>query len=44
MKVFIKGKGFTDWKEDIEEDNKDDIFTVARYYIDKGYDVKIEQN
>lgn len=43
MRLYIKGKTFTKWQEDIKEDNISDILMIAKYYINQGYDVKIEQ-
>jgi len=43
MRLYIKGKTFTEWQEDIKEDNINDILMIAKYYINQGYDVKIEK-
>ena len=48
MKLFIKGKGITEWQEDLSlESNyrhpKHIIDIIVKYYINLGYDVKIEQ-
>lgn len=44
MKVFIKGKEFKKWNEEFKAYRKQQAFTVASYYINLGYDVKIVQN
>lgn len=45
MKAFIKGEQFTNWTELEFVDNESDDFKVriVNYYINKGFDVRVEQ-
>lgn len=44
MKVFIKGKEFKKWNEEFKAYRKQQAIEIATYYINQGYDVKVEQN